>query len=154
LHCPYCTYPETRVVDSREAEGGGAVRRRRSCEGCGKRFSTFERADVRLPMLIKKDESRQPFDVDKMRRGMERALEKRPVSVADLDQAVTRIMQSVCEEGDDEIAVRLLGEFVMRELKALDAVAYVRFASVYRDFKDVGEFLVAVQSTLPAPVLK
>jgi transcriptional repressor NrdR len=149
LHCPYCTYPETRVVDSREAEGGGAVRRRRSCEGCGKRFSTFERADVRLPMLIKKDESRQPFDVDKMRRGMERALEKRPVSVVDLDQAVARIMQSIAEQGDDEIAVRLVGEFVMRELKTLDAVAYVRFASVYRDFKDVGEFLVAVQSTLP-----
>ncbi len=149
MHCPYCTYPETRVVDSREAEGGGAVRRRRSCEGCGKRFSTFERADVRLPMLIKKDESRQPFDVDKMRRGMERALEKRPVSVVDLDQAVARIMQSIAEQGDDEIAVRLVGEFVMRELKTLDAVAYVRFASVYRDFKDVGEFLVAVQSTLP-----
>ncbi|MDQ6978790.1 MAG: transcriptional regulator NrdR [Mariprofundaceae bacterium] len=154
MHCPYCAYAETRVVDSREAESGGAVRRRRSCEGCGKRFSTFERADVRLPMLIKKDKSRQPFNVNKMRRGMERALEKRPVPVADIDQAVMRIMQSICETGNDEIAVRLVGEFVMRELKTLDAVAYVRFASVYRNFKDVGEFLVAVQSTLPTSMLK
>ncbi len=148
MHCPYCSHRETRVIDSRLAESGSAVRRRRSCEGCGKRFSTFERVDLRLPMVIKKDGSRQSFDADKLRRGMARALEKRPVSAAQLEHAVQRITQLACEMGEGEIGVEKLGELVMDELRSLDGVAYVRFASVYRDFKDVDAFLAAVKSAI------
>jgi transcriptional repressor NrdR len=149
LHCPFCGNDDTRVIDSRIAEEGSAVRRRRECEACGKRFSTFERAELRLPLVIKKDGGRrQPFDVENIRRGMQKALEKRPVSAEQLNQGVEAVLRAVQETGESEIPSTRIGEFVMEQLKRLDGVAYVRFASVYREFKDVDEFLAAVSSAV------
>lgn len=148
MHCPFCGNDDTRVIDSRIAEEGSAVRRRRECEACGKRFSTFERAELRLPLVIKKGGGRQPFDIENIRRGMQKALEKRPVSAEQLNQGVDAVLRAVQELGESEIASTRIGEFVMEQLKHLDGVAYVRFASVYREFKDVDEFLAAVSSAM------
>jgi len=148
LHCPFCGHDDTRVIDSRIAEEGAAVRRRRECESCGKRFSTFERAELRLPLVIKKGGGRQPFDIENIRRGMQKSLEKRPVSAEQLNQGVEAVLRAVQELGESEIPSTRIGEFVMEQLKQLDGVAYVRFASVYREFKDVDEFLAAVSSAM------
>jgi len=148
LHCPYCKETDTRVIDSRLAEGGAAVRRRRECEVCGKRFSTFERMQLRLPLVVKKDGARQAFDTEKVRGGMQKALEKRPVSAEQLQGAVDAVMTAILELGESEIAASRIGAFVMEQLRRLDGVAYVRFASVYREFKDVDEFLAAVRSAI------
>jgi len=148
VYCPFCANDDTRVVDSRVVEEGAAVRRRRECERCGKRFSSYERAELRLPLVIKKDGTRQSFDIEKIRAGMQKALEKRPVSAAQLAQGVHAVLRSVQERGQSEIDAGQLGEFVMEQLRELDGVAYVRFASVYREFKDVDEFLTAVKTAV------
>ncbi len=148
MYCPFCSHDDTRVVDSRVVEDGAAVRRRRECEKCGKRFSTYERAELRLPLVIKKDGTRQSFDLDKIRSGMQKALEKRPVSADQLEHGINAVLRAVQESGKSEIAVGALGEFVMEQLRDLDGVAYVRFASVYREFKDVDEFLTAVKTVV------
>jgi len=148
MYCPFCANDDTRVVDSRVVEEGAAVRRRRECESCGKRFSTYERAELRLPLVVKKDGTRQSFDLEKIRSGMLKALEKRPVSVAQLEHALNALVRAVQETGEAEIAADALGEFVMEQLRSLDGVAYVRFASVYREFKDVDDFLTAVRAAV------
>jgi transcriptional repressor NrdR len=148
MHCPFCANDDTRVIDSRVVEDGAAVRRRRECEVCGKRYSTYERAELRLPMVVKKDGTRQAFNVEKIRSGLQKALEKRPVSADNLEQAVNSILRSVQELGESEIPAENVGEFVMQQLQGLDGVAYVRFASVYREFKDVDDFLAAVKNAM------
>jgi len=144
LFCPFCQHEDTRVIDSRVVEGGGAVRRRRACEQCERRFSTYERAELRLPMVVKKDGSRESFDTEKVRNGMMKALEKRPVATEDVAASLHTILCKAQEES--ELSVEDIGDLVMAELQGLDAVAYVRFASVYREFKDIDEFLAAVSS--------
>ena len=148
MFCPFCANDDTRVVDSRVVEEGHAVRRRRECEACGKRFSSYERAELRLPLVIKKDGARQSFDVEKIRSGMQKALEKRPVSAEQLEKGLGDVLRAVQETGASEIVAESLGEFVMEELRRLDGVAYVRFASVYREFTDVDEFLSAVKTAV------
>jgi len=148
MHCPFCSNDDTRVIDSRVAEGGAAVRRRRECEVCEKRFSTYERAELRLPMVVKKDGARQSFDIQKVRSGMKKALEKRPVSADALEQGVQNVQRAVQEIGESEITGAAVGDFVMEQLRHLDGVAYIRFASVYREFKDVDEFVAAVKTAM------
>jgi len=148
MYCPFCAHDDTRVVDSRVVEEGAAVRRRRECDACSKRFSTYERVELRLPLVIKKDGTRQSFDLEKIRSGMQKALEKRPVSVDQLEHGMNAVVRAVQESGKSEITVGALGEFVMDQLRELDGVAYVRFASVYREFKDVDEFLTAVKTAV------
>ncbi len=148
MFCPFCANDDTRVVDSRVVEEGHAVRRRRECEACGKRFSSYERAELRLPLVIKKDGARQSFNVEKIRAGMQKALEKRPVSAEQLEKGLNDVLRAVQETGQSEIVAGDLGEFVMEQLRGLDGVAYVRFASVYREFTDVDEFLSAVKTAV------
>ncbi len=148
MHCPFCAHDDTRVVDSRVVEDGAAVRRRRHCEACGKRFSSFERAELRLPLVIKKDGTRVAFDIEKVRNGMQKSLEKRPVSADDLEKAVQQVLRAVQETNENEISAEIIGDFVMEQLRKLDGVAYVRFSSVYREFKDVDEFLTAVRAAI------
>lgn len=148
MHCPFCANDDTRVIDSRVVGDGAAVRRRRECEVCNKRFSTYERAELRLPVVVKKDGARQTFDTGKIRSGMQKALEKRSVSADALEQGVQTIVRSVQELGEPEIPAADVGNLVMDQLQQLDGVAYIRFASVYREFKDVDEFLAAVKSAM------
>ncbi len=140
MYCPFCGANDTKVIDSRLVANGDQVRRRRECLLCEERFTTFETADLILPRLIKQDGSRQPFDEDKLRAGMLRALEKRPVSLERLEEAVARIKRKLRAAGEREIQSLVVGELVMNELKKLDEVAYIRFASVYRRFQDLNEF--------------
>lgn len=140
MHCPYCNAEDTKVIDSRLVSEGGQVRRRRECPLCNERFTTFEMAELVLPRIIKRDGRRIPFDENKLRAGMQRALEKRPVSSDDFEEAVQHVLQKLRSTGEREISSQLLGEWAMAELKALDDVAYVRFASVYRSFQDVKAF--------------
>ncbi len=140
MYCPFCGANDTKVIDSRLVANGDQVRRRRECLLCEERFTTFETADLILPRLIKQDGSRQPFDEDKLRAGMLRALEKRPVSLERLEEAVARIKRKLRATGEREVQSLVVGELVMSELKKLDEVAYIRFASVYRRFQDLNEF--------------
>ena len=140
MHCPFCSHEETKVIDSRLAGEGRQVRRRRQCLDCNERFTTFESAELVMPRLIKSDDSRQPFDESKLRNSMVRALEKRPVSADDFEQAIGRLIHKLRTMGEREVPSRLIGELVMEELRELDEVAYVRFASVYRSFQDITEF--------------
>lgn len=140
MHCPFCNTQDTKVIDSRLVAEGEQVRRRRECNICGERFTTYETAELVMPRIIKQNGNREPFDEAKLRAGLQRALEKRPVSVEDIEAAITRIKQSLRATGERELPSRNLGEYVMSELKELDQVAYVRFASVYRSFKDLSEF--------------
>ncbi len=140
MHCPFCAHEETKVTDSRLAGGGAQIRRRRECLSCGERFTTFESAELVMPLVVKSDQSREPFDQAKLRAGMERALQKRPVGSEAIDAAVGRIGHRLRSLGEREVAARLVGELVMDELHQLDEVAYVRFASVYRSFQDVEAF--------------
>ncbi len=141
MKCPFCGYQESKVVDSRHSEDGDSIRRRRECLSCGKRFTTFEIVE-RLPiMVIKRDGSRQSFDRNKVLNGMLRACEKRPVAMAELERAVDEIEQSLQNSMEHEVTTTDVGELVMEHLKALDEVAYVRFASVYRQFKDINTFM-------------
>jgi transcriptional repressor NrdR len=140
VYCPFCGHIETKVTDSRLAGEGRQIRRRRECLACGERFTTFETAELVMPMVIKSDRSREPFDEGKLRSGMEKALEKRPVPRGQIDEALSRIAHKVRALGDREVPSRVIGELVMEELRQLDEVAYVRFASVYRHFEDVEAF--------------
>ena len=140
MHCPFCSDHETKVIDSRLVAEGDQVRRRRECLNCGERFTTFESAELVLPRVIKNNGNRQPFDEDKLRNGLLRALEKRPVSLELIDSTINRIKHQLRETGEREIRTRDVGELVMQALRELDDVAYVRFASVYRSFQDVEEF--------------
>jgi transcriptional repressor NrdR len=140
MHCPFCNHEETKVIDSRLAGEGRQIRRRRECQACGERFTTFEAAELVMPRLVKRDGAREPFDESKLRNGMVRALEKRPVSMEAVEAAVARIIHALQTMGEREIASRQVGELVMEELRRMDEVAYVRFASVYRSFQDVTEF--------------
>src|SRR5512143_3203552 len=141
MRCPYCGHLEDRVVDSREAQEGQAARRRRDCLGCGRRFTTYERTAETLPQVVKKDGRREPFDRKKIGEGLHVACRKRPVSAEQREEIVTAVERKLQELGEKEIPSTVIGETVMERLKALDPVAYVRFASVYRDFRDVGEFM-------------
>lgn len=140
MRCPYCGHEETQVVETRESDVGDVIRRRRRCLKCDKRFTTYERAEISLPAVVKKDGSRAEFDEAKLRGSMMLALRKRPVSVEQVDAAVERIQEKLLTSAVREVPSARLGELVMRELKRIDKVAYVRFASVYRSFEDVDEF--------------
>ena len=140
MRCPYCSHEETQVVETRESDEGDVIRRRRRCLKCDKRFTTYERAEVALPAVVKKDGARVEFDPAKLRGSMMLALRKRPVSVEQVDAAIDRIQEKLLSGTLREIPTTRLGELVMRELKRIDKVAYVRFASVYRSFEDVDEF--------------
>ncbi|MHB8813865.1 MAG: transcriptional regulator NrdR [Steroidobacteraceae bacterium] len=140
MYCPFCGHVETKVTDSRLAGEGRQIRRRRECLACGERFTTFETAELVMPTVVKGDRTREPFDESKLRSGMEKALEKRPVPRAQVDEALSRIAHKVRSLGDREVQARVIGELVMEELRQLDEVAYVRFASVYRHFEDVEAF--------------
>ena len=144
MFCPFCAAQDTKVIDSRLVADGWQVRRRRECLSCNERFTTFETAELVMPRLVKSDGTRQPFDEAKLRAGMLRALEKRPVSMEDLEAGISRICHRLRATGERELPARELGEFVMEELQQLDDVAYVRFASVYRSFQDISEFSAEV----------
>ncbi len=146
MRCPFCAEQDTRVIDSRLASEGDQVRRRRECASCKERFTTYEMAELTLPKIIKRDGARESFEESKLRSGMHRALEKRPVNSEDIEAAISRIKKSMTAKGDREIAADELGEFVMKELSGLDHVAFVRFASVYRSFQDVNEFTEMIES--------
>jgi len=140
MYCPFCSNSETKVTDSRLVGDGNQVRRRRECLHCGERYTTFETAELVLPRVIKSNGSRQPFDEEKLRNGLLRALEKRPVDLEKIEVTIDNIKHSLRETGEREVAAIVVGELVMNELRELDDVAYVRFASVYRSFQDVNEF--------------
>ena len=140
MHCPFCQHTDTRVIDSRVSEDGATIRRRRECEACGERFSTLENIEIKLPAVIKGDGRRDTFDARKLRAGFDRALQKRPVSEEQIEAAVRAVIHAIRMSGEREIASRKIGEFVMNELRKLDHVGYVRFASVYRSFEDVADF--------------
>ena len=140
MRCPFCSHDETQVVETRESDEGDVIRRRRRCTHCDKRFTTYERPEIALPQVVKRDSTRDEFDEHKLRGSMMLALRKRPVSVEQVDAAIERIKDKLLTSGAREVASTRLGELVMRELKRIDKVAYVRFASVYRSFEDVDEF--------------
>lgn len=140
MHCPFCSADDTKVIDSRLISDGDQVRRRRECLSCHERFTTYESAELMLPKVIKQNGRRESFDENKLRAGILRALEKRPVGVEAIESAVNFIKHSLQATGEREVPARLIGEKVMEQLRALDEVAYVRFASVYRRFKDLNEF--------------
>lgn len=140
MHCPFCSAVDTKVIDSRLVGEGSQVRRRRQCLVCHERFTTFEVAELVMPRVIKSDEVREPFDEEKLSRGMQKALEKRPVSADAVEQAIISIKSKLRATGEREIPSKQIGNLVMDELKKLDKVAYIRFASVYRSFEDIREF--------------
>ncbi|WP_018972728.1 transcriptional regulator NrdR [Rudaea cellulosilytica] len=153
MHCPFCQYNDTRVIDSRETDDGATIRRRRECPQCGERFNTFETAELKLPTVVKSGNRRESFDERKLRTSFERALQKRPVATHDVDSAIREIVNDLRRTSEREISSRHIGELVMRELKKLDQVAYVRFASVYRSFEDVQAFreeIEKLERDLPA----
>ncbi len=141
MKCPYCDEMDSKVVDSRPTDDGKTIRRRRECAACGKRFTTYERIEEIPIMVVKKDGTRQSFDRSKILYGMIRAAEKRPVSVHDIEAAVSNIEKEIANNMDKEVTTKAIGNMVMEELKQLDDVAYVRFASVYRQFKDINTFM-------------
>lgn len=156
MRCPFCQSEDTRVIDSRLADDGDAVRRRRECSACGERFTTLERPSLRMPYVVKNDGSREPFDESKLRAGITRALEKRPVDTDAVESAIQHIQHRLLTSGDREVRSLRIGEWVMQELSELDQVAYVRFASVYRSFQDVDEFSEEVKRlrNQPPPSVK
>ena len=151
MHCPFCGAQDTKVIDSRLAGEGAQVRRRRECLSCGERFTTYETAELALPRVVKRDGSRVPFDENRLRTGMMRALEKRPVDTEAVEAAISRILKRARGSGEREIPSRVIGEWVMAELRDLDQVAYVRFASVYRSFQDVSAFAEEVERLRNTP---
>lgn len=148
MRCPFCSYGESKVIDSRPAEEGASIRRRRECLSCGKRFTTYETVESLPMVVVKKDGSRQSFDKRKLLGGMIRACEKRPVPLAELERIADEIEQDLQNSMDREISTELIGERVMERLRAVDQVAYVRFASVYRQFKDIDTFMAEVSKLL------
>jgi len=145
VHCPFCAHNDTRVIDSRLLGEGDQIRRRRECMECKARFTTYETAELSLPRVIKSDGRRETFSDEKLRRGIVKALEKRPVEMERVEAAINRVTRRVRESGDREIESRRIGDLVMDELRGLDQVAYVRFASVYRSFEDVKAFLEEIE---------
>ena len=154
MHCPFCNNDETKVIDSRLAGEGWQVRRRRECQQCDERYTTFETAELVMPHVIKRDDSREPFDQIKLRSGILRALEKRPVKSEDIEKSIERVTHLLQTMGEREVSGRLIGDMVMEELRKLDQVAYVRYASVYRSFQDITEFQKEIEKlqSLPGPV--
>ncbi|MCZ6548055.1 MAG: transcriptional regulator NrdR [Deltaproteobacteria bacterium] len=148
MKCPFCRELDNRVIDSRLSKDGGMVRRRRKCSGCSRRFTTYERVEETTPMVVKKDGRRENYDRLKVINGLKRACEKRPVSVDTIEAIADRIERGLQERGEKEIPSSVIGESTMRELHDIDQVAYVRFASVYRSFKDIGEFMVELEELL------
>ena len=149
MKCIYCNCTESRVVDSRPTEDG-AIRRRRECEGCQRRFTTYEKIEMLPLLVVKKDDRREPFDASKVRSGIVKACEKRPVPLAEIEKLVQRVEMNVCQQPEQEITTEQIGELVMDGLKELDQVAYIRFASVYRQFTDVESFMEELQHLLTA----
>lgn len=140
MYCPFCAATDTKVIDSRLVSDGHQIRRRRECVECHERFTTFESAELVMPRIIKRDGTREPFNEDKLRSGMLRALEKRPVAVEDIELSINKVKSELRATGEREVASNWLGSIIMEQLKQLDKVAYVRFASVYRSFEDIKEF--------------
>ncbi len=156
MHCPFCNHDDTKVIDSRLSAEGAQVRRRRQCSVCGERFTTFEVYEVVMPRLIKSNGRIEPYDQNKLRRSIALPLQKRPVSIDEMDAMISRIELALRKTGEREVTSKALGEIVMAELKAVDDVAYVRFASVYRDFQDIEQFrreLASLGTVLPEGVL-
>jgi len=157
MKCPFCKHPDTQVVDTRESEEGDSIRRRRRCLSCDKRFTTYETVELRMPQLVKQNGTRSEFDAAKLRTSFTRALHKRPVPTPLVDAAIDHVTQRIFSLGDREIASRQVGEMVMKALLKLDKVAYIRFASVYKSFQDVGDFSDAIDAvnnpsvTRPSP---
>jgi transcriptional repressor NrdR len=154
MRCPFCGHLETQVVETRDSDEGDSIRRRRKCGSCDKRFTTYERAEIELPAIVKRDGRRTDFDRSKLKGSMMLALRKRPVSAEALEGAIEAIEARLRQSGDKEVDSTQLGEWVMRELRKLDKVAYVRFASVYRSFDDVSEFVAAIKETGKAAAKK
>ncbi|MCR5220899.1 MAG: transcriptional regulator NrdR [bacterium] len=148
MKCPFCSFPETRVTNSRLFGDGDAIRRRRQCVSCQRRFTTYERVEKMMLLVVKKDGRREPFDRQKIIAGILRACEKRPVSLTTIEEMVNQIEASLLERGEREVETQDIGEAVMRALHDVDQVAYVRFASVYREFKDLGEFMLELKDLL------
>ncbi len=146
MKCPFCDNPEDKVIDSRTSKEGDAIRRRRECLECGKRFTSYERIEDLVPMVVKKDGRREPFDTNKIRQGLLIACKKRPIEMDRLDKIVDMIEQKITDPGDKEIQSSRIGEEIMAALKDLDKVAYVRFASVYRQFKDINDLMDEVKT--------
>jgi transcriptional repressor NrdR len=151
VKCPFCDQIDDKVIDSRTAREGEVIRRRRECLSCKRRFTTYERIEESLPVVVKKDNRREPFDRMKIMTGLKKACEKRPVSSAALEASVDRIEKRIQDMGETEVAGRVVGEEVMKELHQLDPVAYVRFASVYREFKDIDQFMETIKSLAKEP---
>lgn len=152
MKCPFCGHPDTQVVDSRGADEGDFIRRRRRCSACDRRFTTYERAELAMPAVVKRNASRHEYDPSKLRASLSLALRKRPVSTEDLDAVVMRIEEKLLTSGQREVSTEMLGTLVMEELKKLDKVAYVRFASVYKSFEDIGEFVDAIREMQGPPL--
>jgi transcriptional repressor NrdR len=148
MKCPFCGFSDSKVVDSRPDKDSAAIRRRRECESCARRFTTFERIEEVLPMILKKDGRREPYNRNKVVGGMKKACEKRPVSVDAIEEMANRLEARLLESGEKEISGNVIGEWIMHELHDLDEVAYVRFASVYRSFRDITEFMSELQNLL------
>jgi len=151
MRCPFCNFDDTKVIDSRLVAEGGQVRRRRECLSCAERFTTFESAELLMPRVIKTNGSREPFDEDKLRNGILRAVQKRPVSIEQVEAVITQIKHQLQATGERELDSRVIGEKVMEALKQLDHVAYVRFASVYRSFQDLNEFRAEIDKLAQEP---
>ena len=148
MRCPFCKRDDSKVLDSRESAEATVTRRRRECLGCHKRFTTYERVEELMPLVVKKDGRREPYDREKLISGLQKAVEKRPVSMAQLEALVAEVEARILERGEKEVPSSVMGEEVMRRLRALDQVAYVRFASVYRSFRDIEEFMDELKGLL------
>lgn len=151
MKCPFCSSFDTQVIDSRVSEEGDTIRRRRRCAACERRFTTYERVELVMPAVVKRNGTRVEFDINKLRGSLNLALRKRPVSTEDVDAAVARIQESLLVSGLREVGTGYLGELVMSELRKLDQVGYVRFASVYKSFEDIGEFVKAIDEIQVPP---
>src|SRR5687768_12852170 len=151
MRCPFCKDPENKVIDSRESHEGAVIRRRRECLNCKRRFTTYERVEELTPLVVKKDGRREAFDREKLLAGLKKACEKRPVSVDQLEEVVTQVERRLQQSGEREVSSSAVGEHLMDLLRGLDEVAYVRFASVYRSFRDIGEFMTELEDLLGAP---
>lgn len=152
MKCPFCNCPDTQVIDSRVSEEGESIRRRRRCVECEKRFTTYEKVELRMPQIVKSNGNREEFKEDKLRTGFLRALHRRPVPINLVEDAISHIVQKLLSLGEREVQSRRVGELVMKELYKLDKVAYIRFASVYKDFQDVDDFRDAIKEVQrPAP---
>jgi transcriptional repressor NrdR len=149
MKCPFCQHEDTQVLDTRVSEEGDSIRRRRRCANCGKRFTTYERVELAMPVIVKKNGSRTEFETGKLRASLMLALRKRPVPAAAVDEAIHRIEENLLSSGEREVSSGYIGELVMRELKRLDKIAYIRFASVYKSFEDVAEFQDAIAEVGP-----